>query len=117
MFLSHFAEVFECLLLLLLNMLIDLTDELDVLCRSLATLSTSASLYSILTNQIKFPPPQPGYQVFNFPTTPSPQPPIWVNCLEDTLITHFFLSVVLVALLCAALCFCVILIALLCIGV
>ena len=42
---------------------------------------------------------------------------IWVNCLEDTLITHFFLSVVLVALLCAALCFCVILIALLCIGV
>ena len=76
MFLSHFAEVFECLLLLLLNMLIDLTDELDVLCRSLATLSTSASLYSILTNQIKFPPPQPGYQVFNFPTTPSPQPPL-----------------------------------------
>ena len=71
MFLSHFAEVFECLLLFLLNMLIDLTDELDVLCRSLAT---SASLYSILTNQIKFPPPQPGYQIFNFPTTPLPSP-------------------------------------------
>ena len=69
MFLSHFAEVFECLLLFLLNMLIDLTDELNVLCRSLAT---SASLYSILTNQIKFPPPQLGYQIFSFPTTHPP---------------------------------------------
>ena len=37
----------------------------------IATQNTSASLYSILTNQIKFPPPHPGYSVFkNFPTPP-----------------------------------------------
>ena len=28
---------------------------------------------------------------------------IWVNCLEDILITHFFLSAILVALLCVTL--------------
>ena len=61
MFLSHFAEVIECLLMFLLNVLLDLTDELDVLCQSFAAQNTSASLCSILTNQIKFPPAHLGY--------------------------------------------------------
>ena len=34
----------------------DLTDELDVFCRSFATQNTSILMY-----QIKFPPPHPGY--------------------------------------------------------
>ena len=59
--LTHFAEVIECLLMFLLNVLVDFTDELDVFCQSFATPNTSASLYSILTYQIKFPLPQPGY--------------------------------------------------------
>ena len=59
--LTHFAEVIECLLMFLLNVLVDFTDELDVFCQSFATQNTSASLYSILTYQIKFPLPQPGY--------------------------------------------------------
>ena len=45
----------------LLNVLIDLTAELDVFCRSFATQNTSASFYSILMYQIKFPPPHRGY--------------------------------------------------------
>ena len=57
----HFAEVIECLLMFLLNVLLDLTDELDVFCQSFAIQITSASLYSILAYQIKFPPPNPGY--------------------------------------------------------
>ena len=67
MFLSHFAEVIKCLLMFLLNVLFDLTDELDLLCRSFPTQNTSASFYSILTYQIKFPPPHNDYQIFNFP--------------------------------------------------
>ena len=43
----------------LLNVLRDVTDKLDVICRSFAIQITSASLYSILTYQIKFPPPYP----------------------------------------------------------
>ena len=52
----------------------------------IATQNTLASLYSILTYQIKFPLPLPGYQIFkNFPTTsyntthsapPPPAPPL-----------------------------------------
>ena len=55
----------------LLNVLLDPNDELDVVCRSFATQNTSASFYSISTYQIKFPPPHPGYSVFNFPSPPS----------------------------------------------
>ena len=61
MFLSHSAEVIECLLMFLLNVLLDLTDELDVLCQSFAAQNTLGSLCSILTNQIKFPLAHPGY--------------------------------------------------------
>ena len=50
----------------LLNVLLDVTDELDVFCRSFATQKTSASLYSILMYQVKFPPPNSGYETFNF---------------------------------------------------
>ena len=45
----------------LLNVLLDLTDERDVFSQSFATQNNSASLYSILTHQIRFPPPHPGY--------------------------------------------------------
>ena len=41
----------------LLNVLLDLTDELDVFCWSFAIQNTSVSLYSILT----YPTPNPGY--------------------------------------------------------
>ena len=41
-----------------LNVLLYLT---DVSCRSFAIQNISASLYSILTYQIKFPPPNPDY--------------------------------------------------------
>ena len=34
-------------------------------CRTFAAQNSSASLYSIFTYQIKLPPPQPGYQIFN----------------------------------------------------
>ena len=54
-------DLCECLLMFLLNVLLDLTDELDVLYRSFATQNTSASLYSILIYQIKFPPPRPTH--------------------------------------------------------
>ena len=57
----HFAEVMESLLMFLLNVLLDLTDELDVFCRSFAIQNTSASLYSIWTYQIKLSPPHCGY--------------------------------------------------------
>ena len=57
---SHFAEVTECLLMFLLNALLDLTAEPDVFCRSFATQNTSVSLHSILTYQINFPSPYPG---------------------------------------------------------
>ena len=57
----HFAEVIECLLMFLLNMLLDLTDERDVFYGSFATENTSASLYSIFLYHIKLPPPHPGY--------------------------------------------------------
>ena len=43
----------------LLNVLLDLTEKLDVLCRSFATQNISASLYSILTYQINFLHPTP----------------------------------------------------------
>ena len=56
----HFAEVIECWLMFLLNVLFDLTDELDVFCRLYASQNTSTSLYSILTYQIKFPPSHSG---------------------------------------------------------
>ena len=56
------------------NVLLDLTEELDVFCRSVATQNSSGSLYSILTYQIKFPPPRPGYNIFNFST---PLPPLF----------------------------------------
>ena len=46
---THFAELIECLLMFLLNVLLDLTDALDVLCRSFATQNSSASLNSTLT--------------------------------------------------------------------
>ena len=55
----HFAEVIECLLMFLLNVLLDLNDELDLFCRSFAIQNIPASLHSILTYQIKFPPPHP----------------------------------------------------------
>ena len=56
-----FVDIFiECVVLL------DLTDELDVFCPSFVTQNSSASLYSILTYQIIFPPPHPGYSIFNF---------------------------------------------------
>ena len=57
------------LLIFLLNVLRDLNDELYELCRSIVTHNTWASLYFILTYQIKFPPPHfPGYQIWkNFP--------------------------------------------------
>ena len=54
-------DLFICLLMFLLNALLDLTDEVDVFCQSFVTQNTSATLYSILTCQIKFPPPQLGY--------------------------------------------------------
>ena len=40
---------------------LDLADELDVFYRTFATQNTSDTLNSILTYQIKFPPPHPGY--------------------------------------------------------
>ena len=70
-FLSHFAKVIEGSLMFLLNVLLDLNDELDVVCRSFATQNTSASFYSISTYQIKFYLPHPGYPIFNFPSPPS----------------------------------------------
>ena len=59
----------------LLNVLLDLTDEINVFCRTLATQNTSPSLYSILTYQIKFPPAHPGYSIFNFPPLIPSLPP------------------------------------------
>ena len=50
----------------LLNVLLDLTDELDVFCRSFATQNTSASLYSILTYQIKLASPHPAINLFEY---------------------------------------------------
>ena len=47
--------------MLLLNVLLDLTDELDEFCQSFATQNTLASLYSILMYQIKSPPLPRGY--------------------------------------------------------
>ena len=55
------------MLMFLLSVLLDLTDELDVFCRSFPTQITSASLYSILTYQIRYPPAYRGYSIFNFP--------------------------------------------------
>ena len=43
----------------------------------IATQSTSASLYSILTYQIKFPLPHPGYYIFK--NLPTPLPPVYSN--------------------------------------
>ena len=45
---------------------IDHAGELDVFCRSFAIQNTSASLYSILIYQIKFPPPKPLLLNFQF---------------------------------------------------
>ena len=57
----HLADVIECLLKFLLNVLLDLTDKLDVFCESFVTQNTSASLYSISTYQINLPQPHPDY--------------------------------------------------------
>ena len=51
----------------LLNLLLDLTDELDMFCRSFAAQNTTAFLYSTLTYQKKFPPPHPGYEISPLP--------------------------------------------------
>ena len=53
----------------LLNVLPDLTDEFDLFCRSFAIQNTSASLYSILTYQMKFPLPHPQLLNFQFSNT------------------------------------------------
>ena len=45
----------------LLNVLLEITDELDVFCQSFATQNTSTSLYFVLTYQLKFSPPHSGY--------------------------------------------------------
>ena len=71
----HFAEVIECLLMFLLNVLFDLTYELDVFCLAFAIQNTPDSLYSNLTYQIKFPPPHPSNQSFSSPHPPPPPPP------------------------------------------
>ena len=44
-----------------IEVLRDITDERHAFCRSLATQNTSASWYSILMYQIKFPTPNTGY--------------------------------------------------------
>ena len=54
----------------LLNVLLDLTDEIDVFWQSFATQNTSASLCSILMYQIKYSPHHPGY--FQFPCYRNP---------------------------------------------
>ena len=54
----------------LLNVLLDLTDELDVFCQSFAIQITSASLYSILAYQIKYllhPTPDIKFSIFQPP--------------------------------------------------
>ena len=43
----HFAEEAQRLLMFLLNVLVDLTDKLDVFCPSFATQNTPTTLYSI----------------------------------------------------------------------
>ena len=79
----HFAEVIECFLMFLRNVLLDLTDQLDVFCQSFATQNTSTSLYSILTYQIKFPPPPPRLITFQFSTYPHLfQPPLLLGTQE-----------------------------------
>ena len=47
----------------LFNFLLDLTDELDMFCRTFAAQNTSAFLYSTRTYQTEFPPPHPGYEI------------------------------------------------------
>ena len=59
----------------LLNVLLDLTEKLDVLCRSFATQNISASLYSILTYQINFLQPTPTIKFSIFQR----QPPVYFN--------------------------------------
>ena len=54
--LSNFAEVIECLLMFLLNMLLDVTDEFDVFRRSFVTQNTSTFLYTVLTYETRFRP-------------------------------------------------------------
>ena len=71
-------QVIECLLMFLLNVWLDITDELNVFYRSFATLNTSASLDSILTYQIKFLPPHPQLLNFQF-SNPSPLPPPFIS--------------------------------------
>ena len=73
----QFAEVIECLLMFLLNVLFDLTYELDVFCLAFAIQNTPDSLYSNLTYQIKFPPPHPSNQSFSSPHLPPP--PVYSN--------------------------------------
>ena len=53
----------------LLNVLLDLTDELNEFCRSFAIQNTLASLYSILAYQINF-----LHLYFQFPRRLSPPP-------------------------------------------
>ena len=55
----------------LLNVLLDLTDELNEFCRSFAIQNTLASLYSILAYQINF-----LHLDFQFPRRLFPPPPI-----------------------------------------
>ena len=54
----------------LLNVLLDLTDELNEFCRSFAIQNTLASLYSILAYQINF-----LHLDFQFPRRLFPPPP------------------------------------------
>ena len=69
---TSFCKVIECLLMFLLNVLLDLTNKLDVFSRSFATQNTSTFLYSILTYQIKFLPPLHPTLASNFLTPPTP---------------------------------------------
>ena len=77
------TEVIECLLMFLLDVLLDLTDELDVFCSSFATQNTQDSLYSILTYQIIFPPPSPRLLSFQF-SNPLVYAPLLLGTQEYT---------------------------------
>ena len=77
------TEVIECLLMFLLDVLLDLTDELDVFCSSFATQNTQDSLYSILTYQIIFPPPPPRLLSFQF-SNPLVYAPLLLGTQEYT---------------------------------
>ena len=69
----------------LLNVLFDLTYELDVFCLAFAIQNTPDSLYSNLTYQIKFPPPHPSNQSFSSPHLPPPClfQPLLLFCTQE----------------------------------